>query len=128
MHSEKGKDKRQAGEILMFVIFIIIFLMLFVSLFLSRTLARQSKATNNVVSTLQAYYLADTGAEYSLYRFRNVCDSGNQPPLCITNNQPTFVPDGICDITYDSSTSKISITGTYRGQTSRAIELTWTQL
>jgi hypothetical protein len=132
MQIENEKDKQQSGEILMFVIFIIIFLMLFVSLFLSKTLVKQAKTANNVANTLQAYYLADTGAEYSLYQFKNVCSSSGsadiQLPRCIEDNVPAFVgTGGQCDIAYDTSTGMISVAGIYKGQTSRAIQLTWTK-
>lgn len=129
-------DKKQSGEIILFVIFVVLFLLLFVSLFISKTLAKQVKTADNVASAIQAFYIADSGAEYALYRFGTVCDGlsdKTSPPACIQlPGRNYIVPDGqfvsggACNIRYDAATSGISITGNYRGQTSRAIELSWT--
>ena len=132
----RKKDKKQSGEIILFVIFVVLFLLLFVGLYLSRVLAKQAKIADNAASTVQAFYIADSGAEYALYRFVTYCDgttAEKTPPACVmlptgdymaTGGQ--FVTGGECDITYNEASSEISITGNYHGQTSRAIELSWT--
>lgn len=127
---EANGDKKQSGQIILFVIFIIIFLMLFVTLFLTKTLAKQSKSSNNIVNSVQAFYVADSGSEYALYRFTNVCSSTNPPSAegeggCIGRFSLLDGSGGECTIQYDEVTRKMSITGDYKDQTSRAIELTW---
>lgn len=122
--------KKQSGQILMFVIFVVLFLMLFVGLFISKILARQAKTADNIISSVQAFYMADTGSEYALYAFQG-CSELYKLPECITDGKPatgTLVPDGDFSIIYIDvpASPKIDITGTYKGQTSRAIELSWT--
>lgn len=119
---KKNTDKKQSGEIIIFVVFVILFMMLFVTLFISRTLLKQAKASDNIVSSVQAFYIADSGAEYSLYMYKNFCTTPGSLPGCIGSFSFT---NGTCQIVVDPVTSKMDITGTYKGQTSRAIELIW---
>lgn len=121
--------KKQSGEILIFVIFIVLFLVLFISLFISKILVRQSKTADNVLSSVQAFYLADTGSEYALHAFQG-CSESYKLPNCITDGKPAageIVPGGDFSIVYNDgpTSSSIDITGIFNNQTSRAIELTW---
>lgn len=118
----KERKKSESGQIILFVLFVVLFMMLFVSLFVSRTLLKQTKTADNIASSVQAYYIADSGSEYALYRFKYNCPTGSELASCI-GQYYAFGPE-TCNMMFGTS-SRMYITGTYRGQTSRAIELSW---
>jgi hypothetical protein len=125
MKTVKKKRKGQSGEIAMFVVFILLFMMLFISLFVTQTLLKQTKAAINVASSVQAFYIANSGAEYALYHIMRDCPTGDDPNTCVAGF--TF-PGGDCTISVPDPDLSIYITGTYRGQTSRAIQLSWPEI
>jgi len=119
------KNKKNSGEIILFVVFIILFFMLFIGLFLSKMILRQTKVANNVANSVQAYYIADTGAEVTLYRIRNELSS----TAFTRNNEIANVEIGggryIATVTSSSGSAlRIEVIGIYN-RTSRAIELYW---
>lgn len=137
MEKKTETKSGEAGEIILFVIFVVLFLVLFVSLFLSRTLARQSKTSTNVVNSIQAYFVADTGAENVLYFLTNTssedADDLLQPGNDLTGYLDVNCFDGnpTCAQSYTAKVSdpgsgnlKIDIIGT-QDRTSRAIQLYW---
>ena len=122
-------NKKESGEIVLFVIFVILFFMLFIGLFLSKMILRQIKTANNVANSVQAYYIADSGTEMTLYRVRKdttLPELVSGMDLTYTEN-PFYYMGGeyVAKITsIESSTLKIEVLGVCR-QTSRAIELSW---
>lgn len=124
-------NKKESGEIVLFVIFIILFFMLFIGLFLSKMILRQIKTANNIVNSVQAYYVADSGAEATSYRVRTdtslILVEGEQLTYPSSENPFGYMTDRyyISEIaSTESSSLKIEIMGVYK-QTSRAIELSW---
>jgi hypothetical protein len=126
--------KADSGEVVLFVIFIILFFMLFIGTFLSRMILRQIKVSNNVANSVQAYYIADSGTEMTLYYVKvyapaNVTGfSLNSSPAPDLNGwiANPFAPDGTYNASVETAAGnlKIEILGAYK-QTSRAIELSW---
>lgn len=119
--------KKDSGQVIMFIIFVVLFLVLFVSLFLSRSLLKQTKASIGAVSSVQSYYIADSGTENILYYLSGL-DPSDQPsvgPIAIDN---LFGAQGGTSSAYVSDVSatvlKIDIVGTYKN-TSRTIQLFW---
>ena len=128
--------KDQNGQIALFIVFVIMSLLLFISLFLTNMTIKQTKITRNTLNSVQAYYLADMGAERVLWGLRatggdldvsdfpNVGDSVyNQ---IITDLTGTATPTGSYQaIRIDPpGTLNIKISGEYQ-ETSRAVELSW---
>lgn len=125
MLKENIHYKKESGEIVLFVMFVVLFLVMFVSLFLSKILTRQSKTSSSTLNSVQAYYIADTGAENVLYI---LSQTTTLPPegesVDIDSN---LFPGSSCSAvvaTSNPTTLKINIIGTYK-YTSRAIELFW---
>ncbi|MDD3190434.1 MAG: pilus assembly PilX N-terminal domain-containing protein [Candidatus Pacebacteria bacterium] len=119
------KNDKNSGEIILFVVFVILFFMLFIGLFLSKMILRQTRVANNVANSVQAYYIADTGAEVTLYSIRNELSSG---AFTYGNTIANVEISGGKYIATVTSTSlddlSIEVIGIYN-QTSRAIELSW---
>jgi len=129
--------KDQDGQVAFFIVFIIMFLLLFVSLFLTNMTIKQTKITRNTLNSVQAYYLADMGAERVLWGLKAtggdldvISDfpSAGDPVYSqiITNLTGAATPTGSYRaIRIDpAGTLNIKISGEYK-ETSRAIELSW---
>lgn len=117
--------KKESGEIILFVMFVVLFLVMFVSLFLSKLLTRQAKTSSSTLNSVQAYYIADTGAENTLYvlsQTTTLPPEGESVGIA-TNLFPGHSCSAVVAIS-NPTTLKINIIGTYK-YTSRAIELFW---
>ncbi len=129
----KSSDK-ESGQVVMFVIFVVLFLVLFVSLFISNTLTKQSKIAIAAANSVQAYYIADSGAENALYQISKLPDEmeldssmdlDTSTDLLFTFYGTDVDSDaGISDLASAGGQDKIDIIGTYK-KTSRAIQLFW---
>lgn len=115
----------QEGQVALFITMTIMFLLLFVGLFLTNELLKQIKSTSDKSHSIQAYYLADTGAEYASYKLiRGGLDIGGY------SNGDEILSGNLFDGTYKviliGSDPNVSInaTGNYR-KTNRNIELKW---
>lgn len=123
-------EDRESGQVIMFVIFVVLFLVLFVSLFISNTLTKQSKIAIAAANSVQAYYVADSGAEKVLYDISNLPEGTELSTSTTFELSPLFNASGgsanaSVSETVDTGTQdKIDIIGTYRN-TSRAIQLFW---
>lgn len=122
----------QSGEIIIFVVFIILFMVMFVGLFISKLLIWQTNVSINAAHSVQAYYIADSGAEAVMYHLANSDPDDLSLEVGQTftmPNSPDFdFEDDACQATITSSASSglgIKIIGNYKGVTSRAIELNW---
>jgi hypothetical protein len=123
--------KGDSGQVVMFVIFVVLFLVLFVSLFISNTLTKQSKIAIAAANSVQAYYIADSGAENVLYKISQMAE-GDTLSKGAFDIDPLFTAYGgtssaeVTELASDSATAKdrIDIIGTYQ-RTSRAIQLFW---
>lgn len=135
----KKTFQNQRGQIALFVVFVIMTLLLFIALFLTNAVIKQTKATRSSLDSIQAYYLADMGAERTLYGItRPVGDLDKISLTLFTADPADAIPDLIKtqnniigpDSSYvviktgDSSPISIKASGIFR-ETSRAIELSW---
>jgi hypothetical protein len=121
--------KKDSGQVIMFVIFVVLFLVLFVSLFISRSLMKQSKASLSVANSVQAYYIADTGTENTLYYLNEHAEKtffkGEEIPLDnLFGSMGGDCAAYASEVTGVDILAKIDIVGTYKS-TSRAIQLFW---
>ncbi|MDD3006895.1 MAG: hypothetical protein PHX30_04960 [Candidatus Pacebacteria bacterium] len=121
--------KKDSGQVIMFIIFVVLFLVLFVSLYISRSLLKQTKASVGAVSSVQSYYIADSGTENVLYYLSGLDPAEPQPTAgtSIVLDNLFVAENGIATaVVSDASptTLKIDIIGTYKN-TSRAIQLFW---
>jgi len=128
--------KNQDGQIAFFIVFVIMSLLLFISLFLTNMTIKQTKITRNTLDSVQAYYLADMGAERVLWGLRAAggdLDVSDFPNLndgiysqTITNLKGAAAPAGFYQAIRiaPAGTLNIKISGEYQ-ETSRAIELSW---
>lgn len=131
-NKKKEFKNGESGEILLFVIFVVLFMIMFVSLFLSRTLLRQSKTASNIYNSIQAYYIADTGAESALYLVKtanltlNANDNITGNVEAINSDLPAAGDSWSIKVSPDTNDSvfRINIIGTHN-LTSRAIQLSW---
>jgi hypothetical protein len=122
-------QRRESGQVIMFVIFVVLFIVLFVSLFISSTLNKQSKIAIAAANSVQAYYIADSGAENVLYEISQMAD-GETLSEGVFAIDPLFTAYGgtssanVSDTVDTGTQDKIDIIGTYKN-TSRAIQLFW---
>ncbi len=130
--TSKKTFQNQEGQIALFIVFVIMTLLLFIALFLTNAVIKQTKVTRNNLNSIQAYYLADMGAERVLYGITR--PAGDPDKISLTS---ISAPNGIIsqnDIIEPSSSfaviktsdspAGIKISGVFR-ETSRAIELSW---
>ncbi len=123
-------SKEQSGQVIMFVLFVVLFIVLFVSLFISNTLNKQSKVAIAAANSVQAYYIADSGAENVLYKISQMAagETLSEGPFYI---DPLFAAYGgtssahVSDTVSTGAQDEIDIIGTYKNSTSRAIQLFW---
>jgi Tfp pilus assembly protein PilX len=118
--------QNQDGQIALFIVFVIMTLLLFIALFLTNAVIKQTRVTRNNLDSIQAYYLADMGAERALYEIKNSSINPTdyvEGDNILTSNVPNL---GSYTITkkHDSSPVSIKASGVFR-ETSRAIELSW---
>ena len=129
--------KDQDGQIAFFIVFIIISLLLFISLFLTNMTIKQTKITRNTLNSVQAYYLADMGAERVLWGLRatggdldvisdfpNTGDSVHSQIITNLTGAATSAGSYGAIRIDPAGTLNIKISGEYQ-ETSRAIELSW---
>jgi hypothetical protein len=128
MKTKNNPARRDSGQVMLFIVFVILFLVMFVSLYISRSLARHAKVSNGVVSSVQAYYVADSSSEDVLYQLSDPAfdvDLTTSTPITLDNY---FNPQGGNALAFVSeegpSTLKVDVIGTYKN-TSRAIQLFW---
>lgn len=130
--TSKKTLQNQEGQIALFIVFVIMTLLLFIALFLTNAVIKQTRVTRNNLDSIQAYYLADMGAERALYGItRQVTDDNKiiltdfsaPDDVILTYNIPNF-GDFTVIKTNDSSPVSIKASGVFR-ETSRAIELSW---
>ena len=123
--------KNQNGQVALLIVFTVMFFLLFVGLFLANMTVKQTKITRNVYQSVQAYYLADTGAEILLYKVKGTGEINailDFSPL-IPNQGIDFDGDGNDDGFFEASREndsplRLRIIGTYR-DTARTVELSW---
>lgn len=92
---------------------------------------KQTKITRNIYQSVQAYYLADSGAEILLYKIKGTGEINailDFSPL-IPNQGIDFDGDGNDDGFFEASREsdsplELRIIGTYR-DTARTVELSW---
>lgn len=114
--------ENQDGQVSLFLVNVVMFLLLFIGLFLANATIKQIKITRNIYKSVQAYYLADAGAERVLYEIKvNAMD-----PIA---SGPTLLNETIGDGSYkveviNNLPLKIKSTGVYQ-EVARAVELTW---
>ena len=126
MNKKIIKDvNNQKGQVALLITLTTMFLILFVGLFLTDELLKQVKTTLNKLHSSQAYYLADTGAEYISYKLIRVGDldisSYNDNDEILSEN----VFNGGYRVVYVASGSvRVNSIGEYK-QTSRNIRLEW---
>lgn len=129
--------QNQEGQIALFIVFVIMTLLLFIALFLTNAVIKQTRITRNSLDSIQAYYLADMGAERALYGITRVAGDPDKISLTLfTADTSDAIPDLIkiqninADSSYtiiktsDSSPVSIKASGVYK-ETSRAVELSW---
>lgn len=128
--------KNQDGQIAFFVVFIIMSLLLFISLFLTNMTIKQTRITRNTLNSVQAYYLADMGAERVLWGLR--ATGGDKDVSAFPNEGDGVHSQNISILTGTATPAgsyqairiaplgnlNIKISGEYQ-ETSRAIELSW---
>jgi Tfp pilus assembly protein PilX len=128
--------QNQEGQIALFIVFVIMTLLLFIALFLTNSVIKQTRVTRNNIDSIQAYYLADMGAERVLWglaatggdlninNFLN--ENENVHNQFINNLTGPSTPSGSYQAirTLPLGTLNIKISGVYK-ETSRAIELSW---
>ncbi len=112
----------QNGQVSLFIVTVMMFLLLFVGLFLANTTIKQIKITRNIYKSIQAYYLADAGAERVLYEIKvNAMDPSVAGPVLLNET----IGDGSYKVeVINNSPLKIKSTGVYQ-EIARAVELTW---
>jgi|GEM_PF-1391897 len=135
----KGKNlitikKNQRGQAALLIVLTTMFLLLFVSLALTNMTAKQTRITNNTLQSVQAYYLADAGAERLLYLIKG---TGAIDPVLfpvgdeLLNEDIDFDNDGSADgsfkaIKTNNSPLGMKITGYSKFKNAaRAVELSW---
>ncbi|MCK4591819.1 hypothetical protein KAT63_00055 [Candidatus Parcubacteria bacterium] len=127
--------KDQNGQIAFLIVFIIMSLLLFISLFLTNMTMKQTKITRNTLNSVQAYYLADMGAERVLCGIKKPLGDVNKINISDFNIDDEIIrQDNIIEANsyYKAikvnpiapSTLNIKISGKFR-ETMRAIELSW---
>jgi len=122
--------KKDSGQVIMFILFVVLFLVLFVSLFISKNLLRQAKVSSSVVSSVQAYYIADTGTENALFYLSENEEYSPGVGSSVPINGNLFTPLGgtvrtkVSAKDEGANTLTIDVLGTYKN-TSRAIQLFW---
>jgi len=130
--TSKKTFQNQEGQIALFIVFVIMALLLFIALFLTNMVIKQTRVTRNNLDSIQAYYLADMGAERALYGItRPVLDPEKiklveyfQPAgVILVYNIPSLGSFTVIK-TSDSSPVSIKASGVFR-ETSRAVELSW---
>lgn len=118
--------KNEKGQTALLIVLIVMGLLLFVGLSLTNMTAKQTKTTRDSLQSVQAYYLADTGAERLLYLTKTIgtinpgdCSEGE---ILFTSNIPGL---GITEaVKISDSPLGIKVTGYYRN-TARAVELSY---
>ena len=123
--------KNKNGQVVLLIVFTVMFFLLFVGLFLANMTLKQTKITRNIYQSVQAYYLADTGAEILLYKIKgtNEIDAVVGPSPLIPNQGIDLDGDGDLDGFFEAtretdSPLELRIIGTYR-DTARTVELSW---
>ncbi|MCK4918812.1 MAG: hypothetical protein KAS01_00300 [Candidatus Pacebacteria bacterium] len=126
MNKKNIKDfDNQKGQVALLITLTTMFLLLFVGLFLTSELLKQIKTTLNKLHSSQAYYLADTGAEYISYKLIRVGDldisSYSDNDEILSEN----IFNGNYKIIYiESGSVRVNSIGEYK-KTSRNIRLEW---
>lgn len=117
-----NRINNQDGQVSLFIVIVVMFLLLFVGLFLANISIKQTKVTNNIYKSVQAYYLADAGAERVLYEIKvNALDPNVFGPVLLDEN----IGDGSYKVKIiNDSPLKIKSTGVYQ-EIARAVELSW---
>jgi len=112
----------QNGQVALFIVFVLMSLLLFVGLFLTNETIKQTKTTRSVYDSVQAYYLADAGAERVLYEFKaGTLNPSVDGPVLLNET----VGDGSYKVEVVSNLPlKIKSTGVYK-EVARAVELSW---
>jgi hypothetical protein len=120
----------QSGEIILFVVFVMLFMVMFVGFFVSKLLIWQTKVALNAANSVQAYYIADSGAEATMY----ILTTSEDVPVALGDfKMPEF---GAFEVSSESdcyakvteataSSLKMEVVGVYKGVASRAIQLSW---
>ncbi len=125
----KKNIKEKSGQTALFVVFVTTSLLLFVGLFLTSVTLKQMRVVRSTLDSIQAYYLADTGAERILYQVR----APHGVPKIDLNNYaaPIVVLDksvpGLGSFKVEkvnNSPLRVKVFGVYR-ESSRAVELSW---
>ena len=118
--------KNQKGQAALLIVLIIMGLLLFVGLVLTNMTAKQTKTTRDSLQSVQAYYLADAGAERLLYltKVTGTIDPGPPAEGAELFKVTIFSADDIIAIKTSSSPLKIKITGYFKN-TARAVELSY---
>lgn len=128
--------QNQKGQAALFIVFVIMSLLLFIGLFLTNMTIKQIKITRNTLYSIQAYYLADMGAERVLWGLRSV--GGDKDVSTFPNINDNIHSQNINNLTGIATsngsyrairispieTLNIKVSGEYR-ETSRAVELSW---
>ena len=119
--------KNESGQAALLMVLIIMFLLFFIGLFLTDTVLKQIKITSNVEQFTQAYFLADTGTEKTLYEIKkgniNLNDFNVGDDLFGGSVNITGL-GSFSAVMEDDSPLVIKIKGVYK-DTARAIEISW---
>jgi len=118
--------KNEKGQATLLIVLIVMGMLLFVGLALTNMTAKQTKITGDSLQSVQAYYLADTGAERLLYLTKT---TGMINPSDYAEDDTLFtavIPNlGKTEaVKISDSPLAIKVTGYYRN-TARAVELSY---
>ena len=118
--------KDQKGQAALLIVLIVMGMLLFVGLALTNMTAKQTKITRDSLQSVQAYYLADAGAERLLYLTKT---TGTINPGDHAEGAILFTADipglGKAEaVKINDSPLGIKVTGYYRN-TARAVELSY---
>ena len=118
--------KNEKGQAALLIVLIIMGLLLFVGLALTNMTAKQIKVTGDSLQSVQAYYLADAGAERLLYltKATSTIDPSHYNEGDVLFTASIFDTDDIIAVKTSDSPLGIKVTGYYRN-TARAVELSY---
>ena len=123
--------KNQKGQAALLIVLIIMGLLLFVGLVLTNMTAKQTKTTRDSLQSVQAYYLADAGAERLLYLTKasgatmdpGEYEAGNPLKETFFNESIPGIGSMVAIKTSDSPL-RVKVTGYFKN-TARAVELSY---
>lgn len=120
--------KNQKGQAALLIVLVTMTLLLFVGLTLTNMTIKRTRATGDALKSVQAYYLADAGAERLLYlsKAEGTINPGDASYAVGDTLFSETIPNigTIRAVKENASPLSVKVTGKFNN-TARAVELSW---